>query len=424
MKFYRSSVGRWFLGLSIVPIVIISVIMILLSSNVVYRTKIKDTKDLLRGCAKELVYTYEILAQGGDGIRRESNGKFYTGDIQISGDYSVVDRIKEHANVEVTLFYEDTRVVTTLVDENNERLVGSRATEIWKDTVSQGKDYFDESVTIRDKDYFGYYVPVHSKDGKVIGMGFAGIPSEDIHDTISYLSRTSLIVGLVLCFFVVALSIWVTGHLLKLQGDLISYLNEIDAGKYGHAMDEKLYNRKDEYGIMGRHFVNLNDSLQKLILLDGLTNLYNRRAAMKYLEQYVVDANQWEAKPFTFCICDIDFFKHVNDTYGHGCGDLVLKKVADVLNSIPREEGFSARWGGEEFIVVLKKRKNEALETIEKIADEIREIVVEYDGKEISVTMTFGVTEYIVPEKLDLLISRADAFLYKGKEDGRNRIVS
>lgn len=144
---------------------------------------------------------------------------------------------------------------------------------------------------------------------------------------------------------------------------------------------------------------------------------------MKKLNKCVVWANGENNETFTFAICDIDHFKYVNDTYGHSCGDLVLKAVADVLLQVNEQDGFAARWGGEEFIIVLKKPVREAIADINKIADEIRNIRINYEDKLVSITMTFGVTEYISPQKIDLTISTADKLLYKGKEDGRDKVV-
>jgi diguanylate cyclase (GGDEF)-like protein len=215
-----------------------------------------------------------------------------------------------------------------------------------------------------------------------------------------------------------------SGYFLSVQNGIIKYLREIDDGQYEHTMDAKLIKRKDEYGVMSRLFVKMNDSLVSLILKDGLTELYNRRAAMKRLEQFMMNANSVGGETFTFAICDIDFFKKVNDTYGHNCGDVVLKMVSDNLRAVEVGQDFVARWGGEEFIMVLKGHMKDNLVTINSVADSIRNSVVTYDKKEVRVTMTFGVTEYHVPEKLDNMISRADSLLYQGKEGGRNRVVS
>lgn len=423
MIFYKSSVGRYFMLFALVPAFIICIIITIISTNIVYKVKVNDTRDMLRGAAKELVYSYELLAVEKTGFRKV-NGVIYAGDLQVSDDYTIVDRIKGFTGADISLFYMDTRVVTTLLSEDGSRYVGTKATDVWNNYLQFGNDYFDESININGVDYFGYYIPVHSGDNIIIGMGFAGIPSSDIHATIRKLNTVAICTCIVLCCVSLLLCIIVSKRLLMVQNGILNYLNEIDNSEFRHVMPEWIYKRHDEYGIMARHFVKLNDSLQELIEKDALTGLYNRRAAMRFLAHYVVEANCVDGENFSLAIGDIDFFKKVNDTYGHNCGDFVLKKISEILSCIHENEGFTARWGGEEFILVFKGGLDLALEKLNRIADQIRETVIVYDDHEIKVTMTFGVAEYMASRNLDILISKADVLLYKGKENGRNMIVS
>lgn len=423
MRFYKSIVARCFMIFVIVPVLIISIIMTIVSTNIVYKIKVDDTREMLCGAAKELVYSYELLAVDKIGFR-DVGGAIFAGNVQVTDNYSIVDRIKEFTGADMSLFYMDTRVVTTLLNDDGSRYVDTKASDVWDNYVRYGRDYFDENIVINGKEYFGYYIPVHSSENIIIGMGFAGVPREDLRAAIRQLNGLAIGSCTVLCCVFLIICIWVSKKLLKMQNRIMEYLIEIDNGNFEHSMEERVYNRKDEYGIMGRYLVKLNDSLQKLIQRDVLTGLYNRRAAMQRLEHYVSEANRTGGELFTFAIGDIDFFKRVNDTYGHSCGDIVLKSISDVLNSIPDDEGFVARWGGEEFVIVFKGRLEENLPKLEIMADRIRNTTVEYGERKISVTMTFGVVEYKPPGKLDLLISNADVLLYKGKENGRNTIVS
>lgn len=423
MRFYKSSVGKYFMIFAIVPVFIISIIMTIVSTNIIYRIKVDDTREMLRGAARELVYSYELLAVDNIGFRNV-NGVIFAGDVQVTDDYSIVDRIKEFTGADISLFYMDTRIVTTLLNDDGSRYIETKASDIWNNYVQFGNDYFDKNILINGDEYFGYYIPVRSTENVIIGMGFAGIRSADLSAAIEKLNMVAICLCMVLCCIFLIICIIVSKRLLKIQNGIMEYLIEIDKGNFEHSMEAKVYNRQDEYGIMGRYLVKLNDSLQKLIQRDVLTGLYNRRAAMKNLEHYVAEANRVHGELFTFVIGDIDFFKKVNDTYGHSCGDIVLKSVADILNSIPDGEGFSARWGGEEFVMVFKGRLRENISKLEKIADRIRNTCIEYDGRKINVTMTFGAVEYKPPGKLDLMISNADVLLYKGKEGGRNTIVS
>ena len=120
-------------------------------------------------------------------------------------------------------------------------------------------------------------------------------------------------------------------------------------------------------------------------------------------------------------ICDIDFFKKVNDTFGHNAGDAVLKHVAKILSA----HGNVYRWGGEEFLIVLDGAKiSEAADLAEKIRLAIIDSVCLFDDKKISVTMSFGVAEINRALSLEENIKVADERLYRAKETGRNRVVA
>ena len=123
-------------------------------------------------------------------------------------------------------------------------------------------------------------------------------------------------------------------------------------------------------------------------------------------------------------ICDIDFFKKVNDTYGHNAGDAVLIHVSQVLRSSIRDTDVAYRWGGEEFIIVLK---NATIDNAASVAERIRHAVMDsvcrFEDKEIRVTMSFGCNEFNSAHSVEENIKVADERLYCAKKTGRNRVV-
>lgn len=157
---------------------------------------------------------------------------------------------------------------------------------------------------------------------------------------------------------------------------------------------------------------------------DPLTQLSNRRSFMRAIDEERA-RRPGPAKDLTFVLCDIDFFKKVNDTYGHETGDLVLKAVAGLFKSNVRASDKVARWGGEEFIFMFP-------DTTQKdacaIADEIRQKAQKLsfleDERQFSVTVTFGITSLRPGETLEEVFARADANLYQGKHAGRNRVIA
>ncbi len=168
--------------------------------------------------------------------------------------------------------------------------------------------------------------------------------------------------------------------------------------------------------------VNYNSMLEKQANTDTLTGLYNRRKAIDYMEN--LTENNANYKGFCICICDIDFFKKVNDNYGHDIGDEVLKSISKIFMEETKKEDFVARWGGEEFLLIFPEcNGEEAYIKVENIRKKIKANKVKKDNNEISVTMTFGLAEYDYINGLTATIKEADEKLYLGKEKGRDRII-
>lgn len=200
-------------------------------------------------------------------------------------------------------------------------------------------------------------------------------------------------------------------------------MGQIANGNLSTELDAEILKRNDEIGTMGRSAVEMQNSLRVYVEQDVLTKINNRRYGEKMLSK-ILRESQTNGVKFTVAIGDIDYFKKVNDTYGHECGDMVLKKVAFVLRKNMQSNGFAARWGGEEFLLVfydcdLKK----AVEILKNISEEINNMNMFYDGKEVSITMTFGVTQGDSSKKEHIIIKEADDRLYVGKKTGRNRII-
>ena len=171
--------------------------------------------------------------------------------------------------------------------------------------------------------------------------------------------------------------------------------------------------------VMEKKLVTYNERLREASLHDPLTKLYNRRAMVEYLNE-LTRKKAW----CNIAIGDIDFFKKVNDTYGHEAGDAVLVHVAGLLSDCMENQGRVCRWGGEEFLLVFRDMNGEkALLELEKIRGLIERQRIVYKEKQISVTMTFGLEEYDNNKPIDLTINNADQKLYMGKSGGRNRVI-
>ena len=169
------------------------------------------------------------------------------------------------------------------------------------------------------------------------------------------------------------------------------------------------------------------ETIRKESLTDALTGLANRRCFDEAAQKAVDDALR-EGKPFSLIISDIDHFKKFNDTYGHPVGDQVLRLVAQCLKTNVKGKDLAARFGGEEFVVILPET---SLSNATAVAGDIRnsvetkKIVQKSTGKDMgTVTLSLGVAQFVPGEQVADLLNRADACLYAAKRGGRNRVIT
>lgn len=182
---------------------------------------------------------------------------------------------------------------------------------------------------------------------------------------------------------------------------------------------EKLVRISDRYQ---SQLLRLNEDLKTLSLRDPLTNIGNRRFMTERLREEAERARRVGAN-FSLALIDIDHFKNVNDLFGHGAGDDVLCRVADTVRACLRDYDVFARWGGEEFVIALPETDlATAVSVCERVRVAIERLRVQRDDFEISVTVSFGVTEYRSGELPAETVARADVALRRAKAGGRNRL--
>lgn len=165
--------------------------------------------------------------------------------------------------------------------------------------------------------------------------------------------------------------------------------------------------------------------LMRLTRLDGLTGLYNRHTFVELTSQELARAKR-QALHTSLLLLDLDFFKHVNDTWGHPAGDAVLKNIANVANTSVRATDLVGRLGGEEFIILLP---NTSLEAARKLAEKLRASIelspTTWESQRIQTTVSIGLASTTAAQAHDFdhLYHVADKALYQAKEKGRNRVV-
>ena len=159
---------------------------------------------------------------------------------------------------------------------------------------------------------------------------------------------------------------------------------------------------------------------------DELTSLYNRYSLNTIGGRISSDAKK-QRKQYAVAIIDIDFFKKINDTYGHSAGDDVLKELANILRSYSVRGIVSGRWGGEEFVMIAPSNVtySEFIIVLEKLREKVGRTKFQIDeNKEINLTISIGAAPIEYKVKLEDAVTIADKNLYEAKETGRNKLIS
>lgn len=418
----RKSLMGTFNYIIILPVFFIGIVMagisyILIKKNVYY-----EIRSGMENEAYTLANTYDVMYPGYyELVKVENLMAIKKGEHYLTNDF--IDNIKEDTGLEITIFYNDIRMITTL-HSDNKRITGSKMNSaIKKDVLDNGYSMFYDDVRIEKERFFAYYLPVHNGSENIIGAICILKPANQIHS--KFAKQVIPLIAMIIAGVVIItyLNYLYFGKLNKNFKHIRNFLGEVTGGNLKAEMNREALAREDEIGDVAKASVNMQRSLRNLIVKDSLTDLYNRRYCNQNLknisEQYIKTG-----EPYTLAIADIDFFKKVNDTYGHTAGDKVLVSVAQIMKKSMAGKGFAARWGGEEFLLVYTGCDMETTLTyLEMFAEAIREMCVEHDDKTIKITMSIGVATGN-GDSVDKVLCTADDRLYHAKKAGRDRVVS
>lgn len=194
-----------------------------------------------------------------------------------------------------------------------------------------------------------------------------------------------------------------------------------------HELYRTLAQRTDrlakEKGHLETQLTNMNRSLELATRIDAMTGLANRRAIMEKIDQEFSRAHRHQ-RAASIVLADLDNYKKINDTYGYNTGDDVLVEVARVLRSCVRSEDICARWGGEEFLILLPETPLDgALAVANKIRESIAMTVFSANRSGINLTVSLGVCEYQPDQNIFEAIKRAELALHQAKQGGKNRAL-
>lgn len=175
--------------------------------------------------------------------------------------------------------------------------------------------------------------------------------------------------------------------------------------------------------LFSSYMLDAHKELQRQATTDPLTNLYNRRFFMKEAKRLLQTAERHK-EPVCVMMCDIDFFKQINDNYGHKTGDHAIKAFAKILQESLRGGDILARYGGEEFVSILTQtNKEDGLAVAERMREQTENLTLETERGLIKITASFGLCEVQNYNDVEIAINQADDAMYQAKSSGRNKVM-
>ena len=250
--------------IALLPAIILSVTQTYLAATNIQAGMQEEALHGLRGVALSLQHIY-AAADAGE-YAMDASGNVTKGSLPVSGNYTIVDALKESTEYDFTIFYGDTRVTTSLTDrETGERLVGTKASDkVIQTVLNEGQEYSDTAVVINGNPYYGYYVPI-TQNGTTVGIAFAGLPSEDINSFITAKVMTILTISIIVLIGIVIVGLIFSMSLGKALSHIEAVISEIGKGNLKVSVDDKYKKRSDELGNMAREMESLVAKLVEAI---------------------------------------------------------------------------------------------------------------------------------------------------------------
>ncbi len=246
-----------------IPLVVAMMVLSLLAISTMKSSMESESESSLANTATLLNMALENAYEGE--VTVGEDGKLYKGEMNLEGLYPTMDGLKEERGVELTIFYGDTRMLTTLKNQDGSRNVGTQANAEVAAKVLSGDTYFDNDLQINGEDYYAYYRPLHNEDGSVCGMIFAGTPSASVDAAISKSVMSVGVAAIVMFLIAVATTIYMGLRMAKSVKAVTVGLEGVTGGDLNAEIDKKATKRSDEIGDIGRCAATLRDTLRQMI---------------------------------------------------------------------------------------------------------------------------------------------------------------
>lgn len=265
MKIFRNLKLQYkMLILAIIPVLIMGIVAILISNTVVKNKLLDDAKQKLKATSNAVLAAYD---QNAGDYFVNATGDVWKGAYNVSLSTPFIDDIAAKTGIEVTFFYNDTRLVTSLKDADGKRILGSKAGDFLVENVLQdGNEVFTNRVLVDGTFYFGYYVPVHQNNSdEIIGMVFAGMPVKEIYASLNLITMIFTVALLVILVIAVIGCLLVSRGIAKSIRNSMDVVKQISEGNLNVEIEQSMLDRKDEAGALSCNTQTLIDNLSAMI---------------------------------------------------------------------------------------------------------------------------------------------------------------
>lgn len=411
----NNSIQKKMLFISLLPILILSILIVAFGIILMYRSYTQSIQEELESTTNVLMDCLDLTVPGD---YHYEEGVLYKGEMNITAS-AMMNRVRERSGIDTTIFWHDTRALTTVVDESGVSATGTKASaEVVNAVLLEGDNYYSSDVDVNGMTYIGYYMPLVNSDQTVIGMVFAGKNRQQVYDKVFGIMAWFVVFSVLAVLFAALLIRLFSKQMTVDINGINEFLATIAKGDLTASLNEEIVQRGDELGTIGQYASKMRSDLKNLIENDPLTTLFNRRSCNNKLK-----AMGNEKADYSVVMCDIDWFKKINDNYGHDAGDYVLVKISQLILDNIKDCGFASRWGGEEFLLIYQLDHDGTKVRVEQLQKAVRDYDFTYGDAEIKITMTFGVEADHKEESYEERIKGADNKLYIGKNNGRDQIV-
>lgn len=265
MKIFRNLKLQYkMLILAIIPVLVMGIVAILISNTVVKNKLLDDAKQKLKATSNAVLAAYD---QNAGDYFVNATGDVWKGAYNVSLSTPFIDDIAAKTGIEVTFFYNDTRLVTSLKDADGKRILGSTAGDfLVKNVLQDGNEVFTNRVLVDGTFYFGYYVPVHQNNSdEIIGMVFAGMPVKEIYASLNLITMIFTVAILVILVIAVIGCLLVSREIAKSIRNSMDVVKQISEGNLNVEIEQSMLDRKDEAGALSCNTQTLIDNLSAMI---------------------------------------------------------------------------------------------------------------------------------------------------------------